>query len=91
MVPAAARLQHRYGELKMPVSIVAGSGDRLVDPRQHSERLNGDIAGSRLTILPGVGHMVHHADPRCLLRAAEAGDVLDAGRGTWPMPRRQLR
>jgi pimeloyl-ACP methyl ester carboxylesterase len=66
----------------MPVSIVAGSGDRLVDPRQHSERLNGDIAGSRLIVLPGVGHMVHHADPRCVLSATEADDVFDSGRGT---------
>jgi pimeloyl-ACP methyl ester carboxylesterase len=73
MIPSAARLQHRYRALTTPVSIVAGSGDRVVDPRRHAERLHADIAGSRLFILPGVGHMVLHTDPQSLMAAVDAG------------------
>ena len=60
MVPAAASLSKRYGELKMPVTIVAGSGDRLVDPSDQSIRLHAALPGSRLEIAEGAGHMVHY-------------------------------
>jgi pimeloyl-ACP methyl ester carboxylesterase len=60
MIPAAARLAPRYPELTMPVAIVAGRGDRMVDTATHSERLHRDLPGSRLTVIEGVGHMAHH-------------------------------
>ena len=41
---ATASLQApRYGELKMPVFIMAGDGDKIVDPDRHSVRLHDDI------------------------------------------------
>ena len=43
----------------MPITIVAGSGDLVVRPRQ-AERLHAAIGGSALRIVPGIGHMVHH-------------------------------
>ncbi|WP_102959093.1 alpha/beta fold hydrolase [Mangrovicella endophytica] len=66
MLPTAAKLQARYAELTLPVAIVAGGGDRIVDPSRQSERLHRAISGSRLSILPGVGHMLHHSEPRVL-------------------------
>jgi pimeloyl-ACP methyl ester carboxylesterase len=60
MVPAAALLESRYGELKHPVSILAGADDRWVDARAQSSRLHRDIAQSQLKLLPGVGHMIHY-------------------------------
>jgi pimeloyl-ACP methyl ester carboxylesterase len=53
----------------MPVVIVAGEDDRIVDPHAHSARLHGDVSGSEFLLIPGAGHMVHHAVPA---RVAEA-------------------
>jgi pimeloyl-ACP methyl ester carboxylesterase len=47
MIPAASRLSKRYGELKMPVTIMAGALDRVVDPADHSIRLHRELPHSR--------------------------------------------
>jgi pimeloyl-ACP methyl ester carboxylesterase len=60
LVPAAARLARRYPELKMPVAILAGRGDRVVKASQ-AERLHRALPHSRLTLIDGSGHMVHHS------------------------------
>ncbi|MDO9713235.1 alpha/beta fold hydrolase [Paracraurococcus lichenis] len=59
MVPDAMRLQGHYGALAMPVTIMAGDGDKIVSHRL-SERLAAAIPGSTLHIISGAGHMVHH-------------------------------
>jgi pimeloyl-ACP methyl ester carboxylesterase len=61
MIPAASRLSKRYGELKMPVTIMAGALDRVVDPADHSIRLHRELPHSQLILVPGYGHMVHYA------------------------------
>jgi pimeloyl-ACP methyl ester carboxylesterase len=61
MVPAAASMQNRYRELRMPVAIVTGDGDCVVTPSRQSMRLHREIEESDLTVLPGLGHMVHYA------------------------------
>lgn len=61
MMPAAASLAARYGELRIPVTIIAGAADRVVDPEAHSARLNEDVPESELAVLPDIGHMVHYA------------------------------
>lgn len=60
MVPAAVTLSKRYDELSLPLTIVAGRGDRLVDPLDQSARLHETVANSRLDIVEGAGHMVHY-------------------------------
>ena len=60
-LPAAGRLSPRFGEIKLPVTIVAGEGDRIVSPSRHSERLHRDVPHSRLRLVAGAGHMVHHS------------------------------
>jgi len=45
----------------MPVTIMAGALDRVVDPADHSVRLHRELPHSRLILVPGYGHMVHHA------------------------------
>ena len=60
MTPAASKNAKRYGELRMPVVIIAGADDAIVDPDDHAVRLHKDVAGSELVIAPGVGHMAHH-------------------------------
>ncbi|MBX9593903.1 MAG: alpha/beta hydrolase [Roseomonas sp.] len=75
MVPAAARLSARIGELRLPIAILAGEEDRIVSPERQARRLHGMIPGSRLVLLPGAGHMLHHASPAV---------VEDAVRGLSP-------
>ncbi len=61
MVPAAAALAPRLGGLALPVTIVAGDGDKVVSTADQSGRLARDVAGSELLIVEGAGHMVHHS------------------------------
>jgi len=72
MVSAVAAMRRRYRELRMPVVIMAGTEDRVVNHRKHAVRLHQDIAHSALRLVPGVGHMVHHAVPRQVVDAIEA-------------------
>jgi pimeloyl-ACP methyl ester carboxylesterase len=61
LMPAAAGLATRCSGLRMPVTIMAGAADAVVDPQAHSVRLHDDVPHSELAILPGIGHMLHHA------------------------------
>lgn len=69
MIPSAAELKDRYAELKLPILIVTGDGDRIVDHESQSRRLSKLLPNSRLLVLPGVGHMVHHIEPRSMAAA----------------------
>ncbi|HWK45740.1 MAG TPA: alpha/beta hydrolase [Stellaceae bacterium] len=66
-----ARLQHRYHQITVPVEIVTGDKDQIVDHRQHALRLAAALPQARLTLLPGVGHMVHHVAPEAVLAALD--------------------
>jgi pimeloyl-ACP methyl ester carboxylesterase len=58
MIPDAFRLRNRYVDLKMPVVIVAGEQDRLIDIKTQSARLHSDIPQSRFHRVGGSGHMI---------------------------------
>jgi pimeloyl-ACP methyl ester carboxylesterase len=60
MIPAAMRLNGRLGELQLPVTIIAGAGDKMVLPGPQSERLHAALPGSTLRLIDGAGHMVHY-------------------------------
>jgi pimeloyl-ACP methyl ester carboxylesterase len=73
MIPSAMQLRGRYRELSMPVSIVAGTHDRVVTTERQSVRLHGELRSSRLRRVNGAGHMVHHnAQEEVLTAIAEA-------------------
>lgn len=59
MIPDAIAFQHRYADLRMPVVIVAGDQDRLVDIDRQSSRLHRQISQSAFRRVRGSGHMVH--------------------------------
>lgn len=72
LIPAAAQARNRYADLAMPVAIVAGAKDRLIDPARQSLRLHREIAQSSLHLVPGSGHMVHQTDPEAVMAAIRA-------------------
>ena len=71
MIPEAIRLSNRYQELRMPIIIMAGSGDLLALTKLHSERLHKEITHSKLVLAPGVGHMIHQVVPEEVMEAIE--------------------
>ncbi len=71
MAPAAASLSPRYDELKLPVVILAGDGDKIADFRRQSETLHERLPQSRLIRVPGAGHMIHHIAPDRVLEAID--------------------
>jgi pimeloyl-ACP methyl ester carboxylesterase len=71
MVPDALARAGRYGELKMPVVIIAGEKDRLIDIDEQSGRLHTDVPRSSLRRVPGAGHMVHQTATNDVMSAIE--------------------
>ncbi|WP_200841225.1 alpha/beta fold hydrolase [Geminicoccus flavidas] len=69
MAYGAASMRKGYPSLCMPVVIMAGSQDRVVDVGRHAIRLHEQIPHSDLQLVPGAGHMVHHAVPEQIVTA----------------------
>jgi pimeloyl-ACP methyl ester carboxylesterase len=82
MTPAVVELQEHYRELQMPVVILAGADDQVVDVDRQSRRLHKDIRQSKFVALSGLGHMVHHLAPEEVIRAVDHA-------GRRPAPVRQ--
>jgi pimeloyl-ACP methyl ester carboxylesterase len=61
----------RYGEIRVPVVIMAGAADRVDRPEVQSEPLHRAIPQSHLTVLPETGHALHHQHPAAVLEAIE--------------------
>ena len=72
MVPSTTASAYRYKELSIPVTIMAGTADKISHPHQQSARLHDTIGHSRLILFPGVGHMLHHFVPDEVVEAIEA-------------------
>jgi pimeloyl-ACP methyl ester carboxylesterase len=79
MIPAAARLSKRYQDLAVPPVIVAGSKDRVASSARHSGRLHSELRRSRLRMIDGIGHMVHHLAPDAVLGAIAEAPSLSLG------------
>ena len=80
MVPDAFASQKDYAHLKMPVVIVAGEEDRLIDINKQSARIHGDITQSILHRIPGAGHMVHQTATIALMAAIDEAMGASTGR-----------
>jgi pimeloyl-ACP methyl ester carboxylesterase len=83
---AATSLSRLYGQLSVPVHLIAGTRDRIVDTTAHSIRLYQELPGASLDLVPDCGHMVHHAAP-AKVAAAIAGVGRERGwRAQRPVP-----
>jgi pimeloyl-ACP methyl ester carboxylesterase len=76
-------MEEHYGEIDMPVAVVTGSGDRLVDPRRHAFRLREELPNATLHVVEGAGHMVHYEAPDLVARAVD--EVVRAAETRTPL------
>jgi pimeloyl-ACP methyl ester carboxylesterase len=68
-------MSQHYGDLTMPLEIVHGEADTIVPAQIHSIPLSRIAPGANLTLLPGMGHMPHHADPGAVIAAVDRARV----------------
>jgi pimeloyl-ACP methyl ester carboxylesterase len=71
MIPSAQRLSQRYRELTLPIAIIAGSGDQIIDVDRNALRLHAEVQHSELVLDQLAGHMPHYADPAQVMAAVE--------------------
>jgi pimeloyl-ACP methyl ester carboxylesterase len=69
MIPGAFALQESYGDLKMPVVVIAGQDDRLIDIDDQSAELHRDLTQSTFHSVTGAGHMVHQTATKQVMAA----------------------
>jgi pimeloyl-ACP methyl ester carboxylesterase len=71
MIPDAFQFRDPYANMTMPMVIVAGEEDRLVDIDTQSERLHRDVPQSRFHRVPGTGHMIHQTATGVVMSAID--------------------
>ena len=76
MIPAAFAAAKSYDEPAMPVIIIAGENDRLIDIDEQSGRLHDEVRQSKMHRIAGAGDMVQQS-ATCAVMAAidEAAEV----------------
>jgi pimeloyl-ACP methyl ester carboxylesterase len=77
MIPDAFHFEDKYADLKMPVVIIAGEDDRLIDIDKQSGRLHSDVSQSAFHRVPRTGHMIHQTATRDVMAAIN--EVADNG------------
>lgn len=71
MIPAAFASSKAYGELAMPVVIIAGQNDRLINTDEQSGRLHDEVKQSKMHRIAGAGHMVQQSATADLMAAID--------------------
>jgi len=62
----------RYGEIRLPVTVIAGDRDEVVWTDLHSVSFARKVPGAELILMPGIGHMPQYADRETVLAAVRA-------------------
>ncbi len=70
----------------MPVVIMAGNGDRIVDISLQSRRLHAELPNSSMHEADGIGHMIHYTARDTVVAAIAA-----AADATAPNERAKVR
>lgn len=74
--------QQRYGELRLPLHVLYGDGDRVLDWKVHGQALADKVAHARLEVVPGAGHMLPVSQPAAtadFLRRAAVSVLCNSG------------
>ena len=71
IVPGLVGMAVRVRELNIPVTIMAGTKDRIVDHEDHAVWFHEHIPQSDLRLIPEVGHMMHYAAPNEVVAAID--------------------
>jgi pimeloyl-ACP methyl ester carboxylesterase len=66
------RAARRYAALTAPAVIMTGDRDMIVAPRRHAKAFAAAVPNAKLVILPGIGHMLHHAAADRVIAEIEA-------------------
>lgn len=67
--PYVTAMAEGYPRLQLPVEIVHGTADTIVPAHVHAQPMAALLPNARLTLLPGIGHMPHHAAPGATVAA----------------------
>ena len=87
MTSSVMELEQHYRDLKLPVVILTGGDDQIVDVGRQSRRLHDGISQSELIVLPGLGHMVHHLAADAVIKAIDrAAELANAASPAQPAP-----
>ena len=84
MIPDAFHFDDKYADLKMPVVIIAGEDDRLIDIDKQSARLHSDVSQSAFHRVPENGHMIHQT------ATGEVMAAINEVAGNGPLGRNQF-
>jgi pimeloyl-ACP methyl ester carboxylesterase len=72
-------LAKRYGSITVPVGVLFGTGDRVLDHRLHGEDLAAQLPGLDLELVETGGHMLPISAPdRCARFIVQMGRRLPA-------------
>jgi len=71
MIPSAFASSKTYSELEMPMIILAGEDDRLIDINEQSVRLHDEVKQSKLHRIAGAGHMIQQSATPDLMAAID--------------------
>jgi pimeloyl-ACP methyl ester carboxylesterase len=64
-------LSEHYCDIELPVVIVTGSADRLLNPEEHAYPLHKAIKDSKLVVLPETGHQLPQTRPDAVISAID--------------------
>ena len=69
---AMAEQAPRYGNITVPITIIAGDVDKTVSTHIHSQPLARTAKNTKLIVLNGVGHMIQYAAPDLVVAEIKA-------------------
>ena len=69
--PHITAMQARYPEMTLPIEWVHGTADTIVPPEVHAHPFKALMPDTNLVLLPGTGHMLHHANPEAAVAAVD--------------------
>jgi len=72
MTPSAIRLSRRYGELDLPIVVLAGEGDLITHIDEHAQAFADKVSTAELRTVPGQGHLLHYAAPDQVVAAIDS-------------------